>query len=127
MSDEAKFQYRTVRPIGLSGRVEAGEIVNLTEDEAATWGPEYVEKVSDEESAADAPVVEPSSTEESETTAPDHKVGDECTTTDGVAGVFAQEGDALVCVPKEVAAEVSTEQEPAEVVEPSSTEGEPAA
>lgn len=98
MNDEKK-SYRALRPLGLGTRVEAGEVVELTDAEAASWGPDYVISITDEEAAAahaddvaDAPA---------ETTAPVHQVGDTCTLADGAEGVFALDGEDLVCVAKE--------------------------
>lgn len=42
-------KYKVVKPIGWNGRREKNAIVNLTEDEASAFGPEYVIPFKEEE------------------------------------------------------------------------------
>src|SRR5579872_6509324 len=48
-------KYRVLRPIGLSGRVEAGEIVSLDDETAAAYAPGFLEAVVETAPAAPAP------------------------------------------------------------------------
>jgi hypothetical protein len=66
--DEQKREYRALRAIGLGTRVEAGETVLLTADEAAAWGPEYVELVTGEVTEESAETSTEETAETAETT-----------------------------------------------------------
>lgn len=37
--------YKVLQPIILGGRMEAGEIIDISESEASAFGPEYLEKI----------------------------------------------------------------------------------
>lgn len=53
MSEETKKKYRVLKAVAISGIVQRGVIVELTESEAANIGiGEYLEEVSDEETAS---------------------------------------------------------------------------
>lgn len=44
--------YKVLNPIGYSGRVERGEVIEMADDVAANYGPEYVELFSTVEEKA---------------------------------------------------------------------------
>jgi hypothetical protein len=53
MSEETKKKYRVLKAVAISGIVQRGVIVELTETEATNVGiGEYLEEVSDEETAS---------------------------------------------------------------------------
>lgn len=55
MDTDAKLPYKALRPLGISGRVEKGEVVYLTAEEARAFSADYLEPVSD---SVETPVTE---------------------------------------------------------------------
>lgn len=91
MSDLKK--YRALRPIGLSGRVEAGETVSLSDEDAAAFAPGFLELIADETPTAEAPAApEPSAEVPAQ---PETPTGDaEAPATDGNETASAPEAEA---------------------------------
>lgn len=48
MPDQTLKKYRALRPLAIGGRVEAGEVVLLTDEAASTYAPGYVELLPDQ-------------------------------------------------------------------------------
>jgi hypothetical protein len=54
MTSDNRKEYKVLQPIGLSGRREKGEIVKLTDEEAAAFSPALIELITPvEETEAD--------------------------------------------------------------------------